>query len=264
MTQRVSDLEMTLRQIIVREGETLSPKQNEDIESLVENCQNDFEQAFPENSFQCCFWEQQLRYNRLSSKSGMRWHPLIIRWCLYIRSVLRQFLNLPSQCTLYDYSHYTEHGTGFQEKVTEQFVSECSKNSNDNECSHYVGILFDEVRIKADLVYDIHSGELVGYVDLDKVGNEFMNLHYALNDANQSIAKFLLVVMIRGVTTALKYPLATFATDGIKATFINLVIWEAMEIVEIDACMKMLFLFCDVATPNHKFFKIHDQLNSPL
>ena len=166
MTQRVSHLEMTLRQIIVREGETLSPQQNEDIESLVENCQNDFEQAFPETSFQCCFWEQQLRYNRLNSKSGMRWHPLIIRWCLYIRSKsskaydgLRQFLNLPSQRTLYDYSHYTEHGTGFQEKVTEQFVSECIKNSNDNECSQYVGILFDEVRIKADLVYDKHSGE---------------------------------------------------------------------------------------------------------
>ena len=271
MTQRVSDLEMTLRQIIVREGETLSPQQNEDIESLVENCQNDFEQAFPETSFQRCFWEQQLRYNRLNSKSGMRWHPLIIRWCLYIRSKsskaydgLRQFLNLPSQRTLYDYSHYTEHGTGFQEKVTEQFVSECIKNSNDNECSQYVGILFDEVRIKADLVYDKHSGELVGYVDLDKVGNEFMNLHYALNDANQSIAKFLLVVMIRGVTTALKYPLATFATDGIKATFIDTVIWEAMEIVEIDTCMKVLFLCCDGATPNRKFFKIHDQLNPRL
>ena len=187
----------------------------------------------------------------------MRWHPLIIRWCLYIRSKsskaydgLRQFFNLPSQRILYNLSHYTEHRAGFQEKVTEQFVSECSKNSNDNECSQYVGILFDEIRIKDDLVYDKPSGELVGYVDLDEVVNEFMNLHYALNDANQSIAKFLHVVMIRGLTTALKYPLVTFATDGIKATFIVLVIWEAMEIVEIDACMKVLFLCCDGATPN--------------
>ena len=270
VAQRVSDLEMALRQVIVREGERLSPQQNEEMNSLVEDSALEFEKAFPENSFQRCFWEEQMRYNRLNSKCGMRWHPLIIRWCLYIRSKsskaydgLRHFLNLPSQRTLYDYTHYTEHGTGFQEKVTEQFATECEK-TRDDESSQYVGIVFDEIKIKSDLVYDKHTGELVGYVDLDKVGNELLNLQNSLNDSGHAVAKFLLVVMVRGVTTGLKYPLATFATDGIKSAFIYPVIWEAIEIVEMDAEMKVLFLCCDGATPNRKFFKVHDQLNPHL
>ena len=270
MSHRITSLEMKFRQVIIREGESLTPHQNEEVASLVEDCQSEFEKAFPPSSFQRCFWEEQLRYNRLNNKSGMRWHPLIIRWCLYIRSKsskaydgLRHFLNLPSQRTLYDYTHYTEHGTGFQENVTEQFVSECNKNCK-NECDNYVGILFDEIKIKSDLVYDKHTGELVGYVDLDKVGNQLIDLQNALNDSNQSVAKFLLVVMVRGVTTSLKYPLATFATDGIKAPFIYSVMWEAIEIVENHACLKVLFLCCDGATPNRKFFQVHDQLNPTL
>ena len=33
-----------------------------------------------------------------------------------------------------------------------------------------------EVQIKSDLVCDKHTGELVGFVDLDNVGNELKNL----------------------------------------------------------------------------------------
>ena len=70
--------------------------------------------------------------------------------------------------------------------------------------------------------------------------------------------------MARGVTTSLKYPLATFATDDIKADFISSVILETLEIVGIDTCLKVLFLCCDGATPNLKFFQIHDKLNPNL
>ena len=41
-------------------------------------------------------------------------------------------------------------------------------------------------------------------------------------------------------------------------------IWETLEIVEIDASLKVLFLCCDGATPNRKFFQIHDKLNPNL
>ena len=32
----------------------------------------------------------------------------------------------------------------------------------------YVGILFDEIKVKSELVYDKNSGELIGYYNLDK------------------------------------------------------------------------------------------------
>ena len=62
------------------------------------------------------FWEQQLEVASKKDKRGLRWHPLMIRWCLYIRyrssgayEALREsgILALPSQRTLRDYTHYT-------------------------------------------------------------------------------------------------------------------------------------------------------------
>ncbi|CAC5396802.1 THAP9 [Mytilus coruscus] len=40
----------------------------------------------------------------------------------------------------------------------------------------FVGILFDEIKIQEDLVYDKHTGELIGYCDQDSIGNEILNL----------------------------------------------------------------------------------------
>ena len=36
-------------------------------------------------SFQRVFWEQQQQATRVKSTCGMRWDPLMIRWCLYLR-----------------------------------------------------------------------------------------------------------------------------------------------------------------------------------
>ena len=36
------------------------------------------------DNFSSIFWQQQLKVVKLSKKSGMRWHPAMIRWCLYL------------------------------------------------------------------------------------------------------------------------------------------------------------------------------------
>lgn len=38
----------------------------------------------PANSFQRIFWEQQLEASKQKDSRTMRWHPLMIRWCLYL------------------------------------------------------------------------------------------------------------------------------------------------------------------------------------
>ena len=38
-----------------------------------------------EDSFKHIFWKQQLEAASKTDARTMRWHPLIIRWCLYIR-----------------------------------------------------------------------------------------------------------------------------------------------------------------------------------
>ena len=48
------------------------------------------------------------------------------------------------------------------------------KDNPDEPWRTYVGILFDEIKVKSELVYDKNSGELIGYCNLDKVGNQIM------------------------------------------------------------------------------------------
>ena len=74
------------------------------------------------------------------------------------------FINLPSSRTLYDYSHFLKSELGFQRDVFQLVSSEAKKNGlYDEKWRSNVGLLFDEIKIKDDLVYDKHSGELIGY-----------------------------------------------------------------------------------------------------
>ena len=47
-----------------------------------------------------------------------------------------------------------------------------------HSCYHksFVGIWQDEIKIKSDLVYNKHSGELIGFVDLQNMSNELLAL----------------------------------------------------------------------------------------
>ena len=68
------------------------------------------------------FWKQQ--HQALQKETGVWWHPLIIKWCLYLHhcssgayKVLRnsKLLHLPSERTLRDYTDFISTGAGFSE-----------------------------------------------------------------------------------------------------------------------------------------------------
>jgi hypothetical protein len=82
--------------------------------------------------FQRVFWEQQALAASKKDTRGMRWHPLMIKWCVYLRAqsqsayeTLRQSrcINLPSQRTLRDYTHHTKPGPGYSAEVNAQLRS---------------------------------------------------------------------------------------------------------------------------------------------
>ena len=63
---------------------------------------------------------------KAKSKTGRRWHPLFIRWCLNIAlassktyNIIRDsgFITLPSKRTLRDYTNWFKSKTGFQVEV---------------------------------------------------------------------------------------------------------------------------------------------------
>ena len=45
----------------------------------------DIVKQFPSDSFQRLFWEQQYEAVKQKDPRTMRWHPLMIKWCLYLR-----------------------------------------------------------------------------------------------------------------------------------------------------------------------------------
>ena len=88
-----------------------------DLVSIMENASG---KKF-DNTFQKIFWEQQQKAAEVSNPRLMRWHPLMIKWCLYLRhlsggayDMLRESgcVTLPSQRTLRDYTYYVRACTG--------------------------------------------------------------------------------------------------------------------------------------------------------
>ena len=55
----------------------------------------------------------------------------------------------------------------------------------------YVMILLDEMHIKQGLVYNKHTGELIGFVDLGDINNHLMQLEYSCHMHVATIACYI-------------------------------------------------------------------------
>lgn len=164
--------------LITRDSIQLMSDDTNDIADLIDNTSSVVQATFEEHSPQRIFWEQQLKYNQLKDKRQMRWHPLMIRFALNLKylsgtayQAVRQFgLNLPSERTLYDYTHWTTAHSGIQYEFVESFLSQVEEGVS---CGHYhCALSMDEMKLKSGLVFKHRSGELAGFVDLGKCNQE--------------------------------------------------------------------------------------------
>ena len=113
-------------------------------------------------------------------------------------------LVLPSLRTLRDYKNYIRATRGFNPDI----VNELAKtNSTFSEIERYVIILFDEMKIQENLVWDKHSRELIGLVDLG------INVSFATLKNTETLATHVLVFLVKSVVNPLSYSFATFATN---------------------------------------------------
>lgn len=94
-------------------------------------------QALPEGSFKKLFWKEQLKAVSKKDMRQVRWHPLLIRWCLNLKLMSSSayhamrtagFICLPSERTLRDYSNYFKCKAGFQLEVNQQLHKESKVN----------------------------------------------------------------------------------------------------------------------------------------
>ena len=158
-----------------RDGLVVDEEMHEDLKAMAAEYTEQVQESTTEESFRMLFWNQQQQAASLKNSKSMRWHPLFIKWCIYLRhlsgsayDMLRQSgcIKLPSQKTLCDYTYFTSATIGFSDTVDEQLMSIADTSE---ERYRYVGMVLDEVHIKADLVYDKHEGALIGFVNLGEV-----------------------------------------------------------------------------------------------
>ena len=164
-------------------------------------------------------------------------------------------LRLPSTRTLKDYKNFIKPGTGFRQEIVQDLVKMTKEYSN---TQRYLVLMFDEMKIKSNLVIDKHSDELIGFVDLGDPDLNFASFHDEIN----TLATHALIFYLRGISTNLKYCFSHFATKGINAPQIMQIFWEAVYVLE-ELCNLWVIAACaDGASANRSFFKLHQMLNS--
>ncbi len=102
-----------------------------DLREIVHQKSSIISESHPKDSFARIFWENQERSMSFKNSKSMRWDPLMIRWCLYLRhlssgsyEMLRDsgFIRLPSQRTLRDYTYFTKVSVGFSCEIDRQLM----------------------------------------------------------------------------------------------------------------------------------------------
>ncbi|XP_047137374.1 uncharacterized protein LOC124813866 [Hydra vulgaris] len=208
------------------------------------------------------FWDEQKKA-ACCHPNAVKYHPMIIRFCLslcmksasaYDELRSSSILTLPSSRTLRDYKNAIKPSAGFNSKVIEELIKTSSKLKDHQR---FVTLSFDEIKIQSDLVFDKHSGDLIGYVDL---GDPDLN-YCSFPDLNE-LAKHVFVYYVRGLSSDLKYALAFFATKDTNASQIFKTFWEAVLVLEVICKLSVVACVSDGASANRKFYKMHEYMDN--
>ena len=266
-----------LQRQIERDGISVEPLVQDDLAQIAMSAENAVQKECPDGSLKKLFWNQQVEALRKNPKQ-MRWHPAFIRWCLYIRlkssgayTALRDsgVLRLPSERTLFDYTHWTRAAAGFHETLDVQLIAEANVRA---EKDKYVVVAFDEMKIKENLVFDKHGLNLVGFTNLGEFENGIQRLEERCKAEGATersrepagkITTHMLAFMVRGLFSTLEFPYAHFATTGATAVQLYPIVWDVVK--HLERCgLRVMALVCDGAATNRKFFGLHSSAGDEI
>ena len=103
---------------------------HEELSHLMSTCASSIKIKYGAESFQALFWEQQLSAATTKNARSIRWHLLLIKWCLYLHHKssgaykMRDsgIIRLSSGRTLRDYGHFAPAKSGFSYDYNKQLV----------------------------------------------------------------------------------------------------------------------------------------------
>ena len=265
--RKATRLAVMVGKIVQQEGVSVSAEQHNLFEQVLKN--NAYSE-FDEGSPQWLLWQQQREQAAKCNSSSMRWHPLIIRWCLSVyltspagykqmASKKNKFLVLPHVNTLKKYINFTAPSTGFNPDIIDRLIEDINVGSL-KDFQRNVSLVFDEMKIKADLVFNRATGKLVGFTEMGSI-NEEINMFQARCNGekgsdDRDFARYINMFMVRGIFTNLSYPFGYHASMGFTADQLFPLVWEATRVLEVVG-LNVRAWVCDGASPNRKLFKLN-------
>ena len=99
------------------------------------------------------------------------------------------------------------------------------------EREKYVILLLDEMHIRQDLVFDKHTGNLIGFTNLGDISDHLSEFEQTLQDDGTTLrhlAKTMLVFMVRGLFSKLQFPYVQFSCTSLTGVQMYDPFWEAV------------------------------------
>ena len=264
--RKISDLQCRLDRLIKVDGIKLDDRTHDGLLSIMKRNQNI---STSSETFSDIFWQQQLKAASVKGKSGMRWHPAMIRWCLYLHhkssgcySTLRNsgVLTLPSDRTLRDYKHSSTSRIGFSYELDLELFEAVAKLRPQN-LAKYVGLTLDEMHVKEGLFFDKHTGTLIGYSDLGEVNSLLSDYGQQLSTSEgtpRPLGKCMLMFMVRGLFTNLKFPYVQFPANSTKGADIFPLVRQAIKHLS-RLGLHVITITCDGASDNRRMFAMFNE-----
>ena len=180
----------------------------------------------------------------------MRWHPLVIKWCLRVYSKSHAlyddirdsgFLKLPSGRTLSDYKNFCSSSSGWKTDRI-MLMKEKLEKLTPNKSAKLGALVFDEVKIQEGLVFDPATWELIGFTDLGE--DEHNTSVTSACKPEENIATHVLQFFFKSLFSNFEFPCAYFLTRGITAQKLNRIFWQGVSLLH-GFGLTILLSICD-------------------
>ncbi|CAH1263937.1 THAP9 [Branchiostoma lanceolatum] len=262
---------------VEKEGCNVNENQHVFLQSVLKAAKPKPGMQFEDGSAQQFLFQQQVKQSQQQDARTMRWHPMMIRWCLAIfytsnaaYDIMRNsgFLQLPHRTTLQQYGKFTEPTPGFNPDILTK-LGEVSNLINLPDWKKNVTLVWDEMKIKSGLVFCKSSGDLIGFTDLGEINNEMKDFERRCReqqhgtDEQPDLATHVLALMVRGIFTNLEFVFGYYPCLGFSSDQLYPAIWDGTAILE-DMGFHVRAFVSDGASPNRRFYKIHGDDDAQL
>ena len=133
---------------------------------------------------------------------------------------------MPSQRTLRDYTNCVKAAAGFSTEV-DILLMQAANVAACKDWQKLVVLLLDEMHVKEDLVYNKHSGQMIGFIHLGDINDHLMAFENAVR-GEENDDDSMMVIMVRGVFTKLCFPYAQWPCKKITGALLFGLFWNTV------------------------------------